>query len=295
MSTESAEPQGEARARLGGLMRAARQKAGRTTREVVGYSSGHISNVENGRVVPSAELIGIYVEMGGDPRKLHAVFSEVKEESEARKRSLRGKAPVESGASRRITLDSSADEIAKSYRTDRVEHFYQFNELGVIDDFFAVVTVTPLQDGAIYYSFYQDYYADQRSGVLTVEAGMGCEIAKIEQGQGSLILPVLDYSKGIRGDEGSLTFSYKVSVDSDVRTMPLLKWTATRDCSRFSIRVQFSRSCLPKRIRQFRGIRSNEHKFPPQPEHFLPDSANGFYFWDFCGMRNENCGFAWDW
>jgi hypothetical protein len=294
VSKESKEPRSDARARLGYLLRATRQKAGKTMREV-GYSSGHISNVENGRVVPSPDLIDVYIEMGGDSGRLHAALSEVKEESEARKRNHRGKAPAKDDSRRPITLESPVDEIASSYRTDYVEHFYRFNEHGIINEFTAIVTVTPLQGDAIYYTFYQDYYADQRPGVLHVEAGMGCKVAKIEQGAGSLIVPYLNYSEGVKGGENSVTFSYKVSVESDVRTMPLLKWTATRDCGRYSIRAQFAPSCPPKNLRHFRGMRSNEYKFPPRSEQFLPGSSNGFYFCDFYVMQHENCGLAWDW
>ena len=295
MREESKVARSKAHARLGQLLRATRINAKKTMREV-GYSSGHISNVENGRVVPSVELIDVYIGMGGDPGQLRAALSEVKDEIEARRRNHRGKSPVNAACSKKITLESPVDEIASSYRTNCAEHFYRVDERGVIRESTAIVTVTPHQRDAIFYSCYQDYISDQRPGVLRVEGGMGCEVAKIEQGQGSLIVLYLDRSKAMTCDgSNSFTFSYKVTVGSNVRAAPLLRWGATRDCDRYSVRVQFSPACLPKNIRWFRGMRRDEHKLPPQSNQFLPDSPSGFYFWDFHDMRHENSGLAWEW
>lgn len=48
---------------LGAALRAVHEADGASTRSV-GYSAGHISNVENGLVVPPRDLVCIYVKLG---------------------------------------------------------------------------------------------------------------------------------------------------------------------------------------------------------------------------------------
>src|SRR4051812_44881101 len=58
-------PMNDARAALATELKRVREAAGLTTRQVTGFSSGHISSVETGRVLPSERLLRTYAVMGG--------------------------------------------------------------------------------------------------------------------------------------------------------------------------------------------------------------------------------------
>ena len=59
-------PLSELHFELGALLAAARTAAGVSTRGL-GYSSGHISNVEHGHVTPSTDLVQAYIHLGSHP------------------------------------------------------------------------------------------------------------------------------------------------------------------------------------------------------------------------------------
>src|SRR5215218_2565202 len=79
-------PISQAHAELGQELRRVREAAARTMRDISGYSSGHISNVENGHVMPSLELVDTYVRIGGDRVRIIGAYEAAKRTTSIRRR-----------------------------------------------------------------------------------------------------------------------------------------------------------------------------------------------------------------
>lgn len=296
VSRASREPLSDAHVRLGVLMRAARQAAKVTTRSVDGYTSGHISNVENGYVSPSAELVDQYISaFGGDPARLRAAYSDAKNESELRRRRQRGKASLNEKPSKRITVDSPVSEILACYHADQREDYFRIDERGVVTEMTSITTLTPRSEDVWLFFNNFSYFADKRRGVLTAEGGMGCEVVKIDETDTGLIRIFLNIENAVRYGPNSRTFTYKVRVKSDEPVTPILWHQETEGASSYSIRVQFTPPYLPEKIWRFRGSSTFNAEIEPEADSVFPASSNGMYFWDFHDLRAEYAGLVWRW
>lgn len=83
---------------FGQELRRARQAAGKTMRELTGYTSGHLSTTETDYVTPSRELILAYMEIVGSASTILSRYDAMKQEGERRSRQCRGQphCPIDS-------------------------------------------------------------------------------------------------------------------------------------------------------------------------------------------------------
>ena len=295
MGHESREPLSEAHVRLGSLLRAARKSARATTRSVGGYSSGHISNVENGYTAPSSELVDYYITNFGDSRRLRAAYLSMKEGGELRRRQHRSKVNEVTEQPRVVTADSSKEDVYTTYRLVQREESYRIDARGVIEELTAIITVVPTQASEPLYLTEYTYPTDRQRGVLTVAAGMGCSLIRQNESDRGLLTFVLSLDESAVAADSSRTFSYKVRVNSAKPMDPTLWYQDLRELSWCGIRVQFTPPKVPRKIWWLRGASAATINLDPNADQLLPLNAAGFYFFNFRDLREEFSGLAWVW
>lgn len=293
-------PVSEEHRRLGRLLRDARQAAGATTRDVAYYSSGHISNVENGHVMPSSELVYFYViEFGCDEDLVRRALAQAREVSEERRRSQR----IQQRNRHRfappltITPDSPADTIRSGYEVTETEAYYRLDERGVVSEVDIIRVISPLYPGVSLACLTHNYHNDA-AGVLTVEAGQGCTIASTREMRFGYLSVIIRLHRELdpRTDD-AYAFSYRLKVDSSIPCRPMLRYRARPGRRRYALRVLFTPPALPREVWWFRerDLFETERAAPARPDRLIPDNASGFYFQDFTGVDEFHSGIAWNW
>ncbi|GAA4951876.1 hypothetical protein GCM10023224_40650 [Streptomonospora halophila] len=302
-------PVSEEHLRLGRLLREARQAAGATTRDVAYYSSGHISNVENGHVMPSSELVYFYVtEFGCDEHLARRALAEAREVSEERRRSQRMQQRNQHRRALPLTLtpDSPADSIRSGYEVRETEAFYRLDERGAISEVDVIRVISPLYPGVSLVSLTYNYHRDAEpgdpdrhtAGVLDLQPGLGCRIAAMRETRFGYLSAVVRLGRELdpRKDE-TYAFSYRVKVDSDIPCQPFLRYKARPGRRRYALRVLFTPPALPRKVWWFRerDLFETERDEPAHPDNLFAENPSGFYFQNFSGVDEFHSGISWRW
>lgn len=192
-----------------------------------------------------------------------------------------------------VTPDSPIEVVRSAYRIVRSEQFYTLDERGVITTQTGLIGIRARRADARYVVMIQAYAEDPRRGVLSVEAGPDCRIARLTEHDTGVIEVVLELNQPAQPDDPDVTTaSYILHYHSDRRT-DLLQFSNREPLDYHALRVQFSAAAAPASIWGFRG------KFPEtatttgvQPLALNPAH---FYHRDFSGPSNEYWGIAWKW
>jgi hypothetical protein len=291
-------PISDAHAKLGEELRRARIAAGKTTRNIPGFSSGHISNVENGYAKPSRELVDMYIGFGGSRRRLLGALEEVTRVVEAKRAAARrarhGSDLEETQPA--ITEQSSPLDIRATYAVDTWERFMVLDNRGVMSEISNIVTVRAVRPGAHLFVGSTSYDADKRPGVETIEPGFGCEIAQLKESDLGYVEFVLRFGRTLQPtDKESFTFSYIIRVHSDNKMAPFFQVGSRTRVGNHLLRVKFSPPALPEKIWWFRCANYIEVEQDPAPEQILNYSSNHLYFRDFQDVEGEYVGLSWYW
>jgi hypothetical protein len=291
------EPISEEHLHLGQQLRQYRRRAGATTRGVQGYTTGHISNVENGHVTPSRELVELYIQrFDADRGRVLDAFARMRAGTEQRRRDKRlvDRPPVE--AVPVITEDSDFAEIRSGYQIREYEAYYSLDQAGVIRKVHAIRKIRANYPGISLSSARFNYPADSRAGVVSIQAGHGCTLARSESTNTGYTSAVLRLSREINpADEHAHWMSFITTVDSDVIALPVISYYARSMVTRYSIRLFFAESFQPQRIWRFRGMDRAVADARPRENQMLGYNPAGFYHWDFHNLHAEYVGIAWSW
>ncbi|MBB4930404.1 transcriptional regulator with XRE-family HTH domain [Lipingzhangella halophila] len=286
---------------LGRLLRDARASAGATTRDVALYSSGHISNVENGHVMPSTELVYYYVkEFGCDGHVARQALDRARRASEERRRTQRlvQRSQGQRWGAFHVTPDSPASEIREGYKVRESEAYYRVDERGVITEVDVIRVIRAVQPGVSLISVAHNYHYDAEVGVLSLEPGIGCSLAALRETGFGYLYAVLRLDRELNPDDGdAYSLSYRVHVSSSVPARPLLRYQARAGNDRYALRVLFTPPVLPQEVWWFseRDVFATEMPAPAQSERIFPANPSGFYFRDFTRIDNLHTGIAWRW
>ena len=284
-------PVSEAHLLLGKELRRVRQGAGKTTRDVAGYSSGHISNVENGHVMPSRELVNVYLRFGGDAAKVLRSYEDVRLQGEQRARDRRQR---EAQDAVKITPDSPFEDIRAAYQIIEAEDLYVLNGSGVATTVTSLLRVRATHTDVRYVVGSYGYATDRRTGVISIDADVGCSVARTEEHETGVIDFVLELSREIEPSESDpFTLSFVAHTDTDKSIEPFLRSNTYAPLLRHALRVQFAPPALPTAIWWFRGAHHMETHM--NQDRLLKLSPAGFYFRDFYELRDEYWGLAWRW
>lgn len=298
MSKSEREPISEEHHRLGRLLRFARDSAKATMRQVPNYSSGHISNVENGHVTPSRELVDLYVSLFGcDHGQAMNLYSRMKAGSEQRRQDQRLAGKPAHRAPPVISEASPFAEIRSCYQIQEYEAYYLVDGTGVIRELHAIRKLSALYPGVRYCTTRFNYPADSQPNVISLHAGTGCEIARVQGTNTNYMAGVLRLSREINPADPPHLLSFSIRNTSDVIALPVISYYARSPVTRYSIRVFFTDSFMPQRIWSFRGTDRSAGDFEPEPESpdMLEPSSAGFYHLDFHNLNEEYAGLAWSW
>ncbi|MUL42077.1 hypothetical protein FZ103_12970 [Streptomonospora sp. PA3] len=185
------------------------------------YSSGHISNVENGHTMPSTGPVYYYVteflrRTPGAPGTAQA-----REVSEERRRTQRLNQRQQNRHSVPLTAPpgASGDTIRQGYEVRETEDCHHVAGGDVNTEVDVIRSVVPLYPGVSLVSAAYNYHRDTGTGVLTIEPGIGCSVAAVrETGSGHLSAVLrIDRERDPRDGE-PFSFSYRVLVGSLIPT-----------------------------------------------------------------------------
>ncbi|GAA1760742.1 helix-turn-helix transcriptional regulator [Streptomonospora arabica] len=294
-------PVSEEHLRLGRLLREARQAAGATTRDVALYSSGHISNVENGHVMPSTELVYYYVtEFGCDEGLARRALEQARRVTEERRRSQRfnQRSRSRSSVPFSVTPDAASDAIRQGYHVRESEAHYHIDGRGVITEIDVIRRVFPLHPGVSLVSAAYNYHRDTGTGVLSIEPGLGCTVAAVRETGFGYLSAVLRLDRVLDPADGELfSFGYRVRVRSSVPTRPMLRYRARPGGKRYALRVFFAPTVVPQAVWWFceRDVFETEGTAPLKSDRMFPNNPSGFYFKDFSGVDEWHSGMLWQW
>ncbi|MDA2813372.1 hypothetical protein O4J56_22190 [Nocardiopsis sp. RSe5-2] len=281
---------------LGELLRAARTAAGATTRQVEGFSSGHVSNVENGRVMPSRQFILVYVNrFGCDRRRVMMAYRRAVDAGSARRRQ-RSNGLAKEASPESVTVESPFSHIRETYRTEEVETTYRIGDRGEIEEVVTIRTITAVAPQVFLAAARFTYPTDPNEGVLTVQAGAGCRKVRSEESPTGAVTSVFRLDRVLGPDSGPFAFSMRVKVASHAPAMPKVRYHTSTRTHRYSLRVQFSGRRLPQAVWWFREDSALDVEYGvPVEERFISGDGSGLYFQDFFDLDDEHCGIAWRW
>jgi hypothetical protein len=266
-----------------------RKRAGKTLRELGGFTPGHLSSVENGYEPASRAVVEHYLrEVGGD-RGLVLNLLDVAQRRSARRRS---KTRAAEGAE----LDG-ADDQGKPYVIDAEDAFYRLTDRGSMAECLNSFEIRAIRAGVTGYERTVTYEADKRRGVIRIEAQMGCEISRIEEDDTGALRFLAEFGRELDplSDE-AYCFAYRTPIRSDKRAFPVVanQTHATR-IHRVTHHLQFTPPALPRSIWWFACPTFREISVP-RPDRILTLNSSGYYFHSFLDLLPRwFYGLAWVW
>jgi transcriptional regulator with XRE-family HTH domain len=279
----------EDRAALGAELKRIRAAAGLTTRQVEGFSSGHLSNVETGRVLPSEKLLRTYASLGGRYAHLSGLLAKAKT-----------RRPANGGDE-----DGLGVKLADPHTDPYVLRSGYFVES--IDDSFYIgpsrepvrnlhrATIRPTHPAARYFPFRHSYEQDPRPGVCNIRPAAGCTIAHLEESHNGTIYAVLEFDPALADELGRNTLSWIITLASDVPVATRMESGTRTRIPQAIQRVQFTEPALPARVWRYRGFDAQIAGMNPTPDNELPLNPADLYVHELVNAHEEWWGLAWAW
>lgn len=262
-------PLTNAHAKLGEELRALRQNAGLTLRDLDRYTPGHLSNVENGYVTSSKELVGYYArQLNGNHVKLQALYEAVLVASDRRRSAMRNRQGATYLVGDQFDRHSAAD-IRQRYYIDLSEITYLYNGRRVLRQVRQRCLVRAREDVVELVHFAHFYRPDPRPGVLAVGSTENCAVHTLTESRtGSVEILLRPSAPLVRGQE-AVELAYSVDVESRRPAEPMLCYEVGARHGHLTVRAMFAQSSAPAEIWYFEE--RNEafvHRDPP-PENVL--------------------------
>lgn len=288
-------PLTNAHAKLGEELRALRQNAGRTLRDLDGYTPGHLSNVENGYVTSSKELVEYYAsELNGNPVKLHALYEAVLVASNRRRSGMRNKRAATYLVGDQFDRPSAAD-IRQRYYIELSEITYVYSGNHVLRQVKQRCLVRAREEVVDVVHFAHFYRPDPRPGVLVLATTENCAPhSLIESRRGAIELLMRPSIPLVRGRE-TVELAYSLNVESDQAADPTLVYEIGARHGHLTVRSMFSRAAAPKAVWYFEERNEAFIHRDPSPESLLPIDSEASYEKHFPRpVRGWWYGLAWD-
>jgi transcriptional regulator with XRE-family HTH domain len=298
-------PISEAHLRLGKALRQAREASGCSTRQVPRsnpeypyFSSGHISLVEHGKTAPSPELIDAYVSLATNGAELRALYEQMLAASqESNRRRRRGVIlSDERRPPQHLEEVSDRHDVQQHYIVETSESNYVFDERGAAKEVNTTVSIRAKTAGVrLYYTAYS-YTADQRPGVLHVEADAGCTLVGTRESASGAVQSFFRLEQSLSpADPEAHRLSFRIFVNSIQPCLPRLRYFAAAGNQRMILRTQFAPPSLPSRIWWY-GVSDPIDAEYPQRTSEVEAQRAGDYTHVFDRLVPGWCyGFAWMW
>lgn len=272
------------RAALGAALRAARVDAGITTRGFAGYSSGHVSQVENGKVLPSEDMVRAYIGVGGEPGRLLGLLD--------RARALRSASEDPVAANELSSPRSDPYLLRRGYTIESVHDVHSFGAERRLLSMTHRTVVHPVHERARFFPIRYSYQDDPRPGVATVEGAGGCVVAMVEEDAIGVVYAVLDFLQAPRDEVGAVEVAWEITVTSSVPSRPqVVAGTSTR-LPVATVGVEFTAQS-PAEIWPFRGF--DERAGLSKPGAAAVPLVDRRHHQRFENLETEWWGLAWTW
>jgi hypothetical protein len=295
---------GEAHKRLGQALRNARESIGLSTRQVPKndpdhpyFSSGHISLVEQGRTVPSPELIETYIRLSGRGAELSSLYEQMGAASQLAARRRRQPEGSEALPVPPQRMDDVRDrhDVQRHYIVEQNEARYIFGPTGSIQRVECKVTLRAKTPGVrICYGGYS-YPADQRRGILHIEVTGGAIIEEIRESDNGAVQTFFRLNKTLLPTDDPYMISFRVHVKSLVRSAPHLRFHAEAGNRKLILHAEFQPPALPHALWMIEAPSIIDAALPQDGSNVMHEST-GTYSRNFDQLVPGWCyGFGWRW
>ncbi|HEV2638163.1 MAG TPA: helix-turn-helix transcriptional regulator [Actinocrinis sp.] len=274
-------PKSETLQRLGVALREVRKARGLSQRELAGdqYSGGHLSQVENGLVVPSTALLEHYASAcGGNYAYLELMLREVLATSEHRRRERRASERGE------VLYVPNAHDLYEEhdpfrlYSIASIESFISYDRHGIPTELRLLLSIRAKAYGLDRYYFGMGCHGDYRRGVVSLEGGPGCTIGHFDESDKGVHLGYFQLDRELSpSDSEPYSFSFHVDYRTHVRSdWPIMSQPRT-DTARYVLTTQFTPPSIPKRVWWFDTATAVETEDDPRDDQIFRRDDSGFY------------------
>ncbi|KAA1415357.1 helix-turn-helix domain-containing protein [Nocardioides humilatus] len=274
-----------ARVLLGTELRAIRIAAGKTTRQIAGYSSGHISNVEAGKVTPSERLILAYSSLGGSHAQLIGLLRQA--------HSSRTLAPVVADALEDPLTDPHV--LRRGYVIEMIEDIHYYGERHQPLRNVHRVSLRFTSPRARFFPFRHVVDEDLRKGVSHVQPSTGCEIAHLEEADDGVIYCVLAAQPDALDELGRTTISWVIDINTDAVGHPRVDAGSSGRIPLATKRVQFHADAPPSNLWWYRETDPSAASLSAARRNKIPPNTANLATREFINIDREWWGIAWTW
>lgn len=268
---------------LGSALRAARVTAGLTSRDIPGVSSGHISQVENGRVLPSESLVRKYLAFGGDAGRLLGLLD--------RARAVRNQDETPASAAQLTDVSTDPHILRRGYTIEQVTDRHRFGSNRDLVRISHLATIHLVNQASRYFPIRYSYEDDPRPGVAMVEPGDGCRVVRHTDDAEGTVYAVLDFGDAPRDSAGATGVSWTITVNSQAPSRPrVVAGTSTR-LPAACVAAEFAEGTAPAEVMHFRAF---DHRVTPKRNDAVP-LESGQCQHRFHDLEREWWGLAWTW
>jgi hypothetical protein len=292
-------PISNSHARLGAELRRARQATNKSTRNIEGYSSGHVSNVENGYVAPSREYVQYHIRvLGGNASVLLPLFQAMNDTSAALRAAGRAKDPHPSAShSTAENLEDLRDEVWGSFLVPNRDAYYVLDESGALQHARYTYTLKARKSDAQIFYVGHHYPVDRRKGVLSIDSTNGCQIYRVDESASGMISAYLRLNHPLDVEDEPASVAYVVRARTKVPALPILGFsTPATEAGRCALHVQFAQPALPEKVWWYLEADYMLVQQDPTLDRLIPLAEDGYYYKEFYQPpRGFYCGIAWHW
>jgi len=289
---------------LGEELRRVRMARGVSTRHVrkqpAGddcFSSGHISLVENGRTVPSPELIDAYVRLAGDGARLRTLYAQMLAASaSAGRRRRAGPEACGIAAPHDLAEVTSRAELQQHYLVERNIAEYKFGPDGAISSVDHAAYLRATSPSVRIYCAGHSYPADSRPGVLSVVPEAGASLITTRESITGAIQSFFELDRPLEPNEPEPSVvRYRLRVNSTIRSAPHLRFHAELGNQSLILRARFTAPAVPSTVWWFAVPNVVDAEYP-QPANQLATEPGGAYTHGFDHLLPGWCyGLGWVW
>lgn len=261
------------------------------------FSSGHISLVENGRTVPSPELIDAYVRLAGDGARLRTLYAQMLAASASAGRRRRGGPDADRIlAPQSLNGVTSRAELQQHYLVERNIAEYQFSPEGAITSVDHAAALRATSPGVRIYCTGHSYPADPRVGVLKVVPKAGAALIETRESITGAVQSFFELDRPLEPtDAEPWVVRYGLLVNSKVRSAPHLRFHAELGNQSVALRTRFVAPAVPTTVWWFAVPNVVDAEYP-QPANELYPESDGSYFRAFDHLLAGWCyGLGWVW
>lgn len=292
-SRKKRKPRSKSLERLGAALRAARETAGLTTRQM-GFSSGHVANVEGGHVLPSSSYVDRHVALGADRGQLEGLLEEARRDGRIRKTTANA-----AGASippQGVDEHTRGRDLRIHYTVRSYLAEFDFTEHGAIRRVRSTAAVTANSDKVRYY--YTGHGPDERHGQRpppTISNVTGAELDRINFTPVGSFEAFFRLEPPLMPDDLPRELAYTIEYESSDLADGVIIYLAPPGAQRHVLRMRFCEPALPESIWSFAAPDAlmADH---PQPDAQLQAAEDGWFVCEFDDLVSGwYYGATWRW